>query len=157
AQVLIGGLNVLRSFPSFLNGLHIATASAVWAGMVVLAVLSLQYVRLQPLAARQRRLTARDLRGAVADYFALTKPLIMLRLLLPAVAAMVVAGQGWPPADLLFWTIVGGALASGGASALNQVIDRELDQHMARTARRPLAAGRIDTGGGLAFGLVLTL
>jgi protoheme IX farnesyltransferase len=52
---------------------------------------------------------------------------------------------------------VGGALASGGASTLNQVIDRQLDQHMARTARRPLAAGRIDTAGGLAYGLVLSL
>jgi protoheme IX farnesyltransferase len=157
AQVLVGGLNVLRGFPAFLNGLHIATASAVWAGMVVFAVLSMQYVRLEPLAARLRRQGVRDLRAAVADYFALTKPIIMALLLLTTVGAMVVAGHGWPPADLLIWTMVGGALASGGASALNQVIDRELDQQMARTARRPLAAGRIDTGGGLAFGLVLSL
>jgi protoheme IX farnesyltransferase len=70
---------------------------------------------------------------------------------------MVVAGHGWPPADLLFWTVLGGGLASGGASTLNQVIDRKLDQNMARTARRPLAAGRIDTGGALAFGLVLSI
>jgi protoheme IX farnesyltransferase len=70
---------------------------------------------------------------------------------------MIVAGHGWPPADLLLWTMLGGALASGGASTLNQVIDRELDQHMARTARRPIAAGRLDTGGALAFGLVLSI
>jgi len=157
AQILVGGLNVLQGFPSFLNGLHIATASAVWAGIVVLAVLSLQYVRLQPLASRLRAKAVRDLRGAVADYFALTKPIIMVLLLLTTVGAMVVAGHGWPPADLLFWTIIGGGLASGGASTLNQVIDRQLDQHMVRTARRPLAAGRIDTAGGLAFGLVLTI
>jgi protoheme IX farnesyltransferase len=81
----------------------------------------------------------------------------MLLLLLTTVGAMIVAGHGWPPVDLLLWTLLGGALASGGASALNQVIDRELDQHMARTARRPLAAGRIDTAGGLAFGLVLSV
>lgn len=157
AQVLVGGLNVLRGFPAFLNGLHIATASAVWAGSVVFTVLSLQYVRLEPLASRVRRPGVRELRAAVADYFALTKPIIMALLLLTTVGAMVVAGHGWPPPDLLFWTIVGGGLASGGASALNQVIDRELDQHMARTARRPMPAGRIDIGGGLAFGLVLSL
>jgi protoheme IX farnesyltransferase len=70
---------------------------------------------------------------------------------------MVVGGHGWPPADLLGWTLLGGAFASGGASALNQVIDRHLDQHMARTARRPMAAGRVDLGGGLAFGLALSI
>ena len=158
SQILVGGLNVLRGFPAFLNGLHVATASAVWAGMVVFTVLAMQYVRLEPLSARSRvRSEARDMRAAIGDYFALTKPIIMVLLLMTTVGAMVVAGHGWPPPDLLFWTLVGGALASGGASALNQVIDRELDQHMARTARRPLAAGRIDTGGGLAFGLVLSL
>ncbi len=157
AQILVGGLNVLQGFPAFINGLHIATASAVWAGIVVLAVLSLQYVRLAPLASRLRQPSARELRGAVADYFALTKPIIMLLLLATTIGAMVVAGHGWPPPDLLIWTIIGGGLASGGASALNQVIDHDLDQHMARTARRPIAAGRIDTGGGLAFGLVLSL
>jgi protoheme IX farnesyltransferase len=57
---------------------------------------------------------------------------------------------------LLAWTLLGGALASGGASALNQVIDRELDQRMARTARRPIASGRVDAAGGLAFGLALS-
>jgi len=93
----------------------------------------------------------------MADYFMLTKPIIMVLLLLTTVGAMVVGGHGWPPIDLLLWTVLGGALASGGASTLNQVIDRQLDQHMARTARRPLAAGRIDLGGGLAFGLVLSL
>jgi heme o synthase len=157
SQVLVGGLNVLRGFPAFLDGLHIATASAVWAGMVVFAVLSMQYVRLEPLGFRSRARRVGVLRTAIADYFSLTKPIIMALLLMTTVGAMVVAGHGWPPPDLLFWTLVGGALASGGASALNQVIDRELDQHMARTARRPLAAGRIDTGGGLAFGLVLSL
>jgi protoheme IX farnesyltransferase len=156
-QVLVGRENVLRGFPIVLNGLHIATAAAVWAGMVVFAVLALQYVRLSPL---KFAIPARpQFRGvaAVADYFALTKPIIMVLLLTTTIAAMVVAGHGWPPLDLLFWTVLGGALASGGASALNQVIDRELDQHMTRTASRPLAAGRIDLAAGLAFGLILSI
>ncbi len=108
---------------------------------------------LAPVRARPRA----SLRAVTADYLALTKPIIMLLLLTTTVAAMIVAGHGWPPLDLLAWTLLGGALASGGASALNQVIDRDLDQHMSRTARRPIAAGRIDRAGGLAFGLVLSL
>lgn len=155
-QIAVGGLNVLRGYPIFLNGLHVATASAVWAGMVVFAVLALQCVRLAPLADRARA-PARPLRAAVADYAALTKPVIMALLLATTVAAMVVAGHGWPPLDLLAWTLLGGALAAGGAGTLNQVIDRHLDQNMARTARRPLAAGRVDTGGALAFGLALSI
>ncbi|MEP7357957.1 MAG: COX15/CtaA family protein, partial [Anaerolineales bacterium] len=150
AQVLVGALNVLRGFPTFLNGLHLATGSAVWASMVVFAILSMQYVRLSPLRAKMPvRSAARRPMASLADYFALTKPIIMVLLLMTTVGAMIVAGHGWPPVDLLLWTLLGGALASGGASALNQVIDRELDQHMARTARRPLAAGRIDAAGGL--------
>jgi protoheme IX farnesyltransferase len=93
----------------------------------------------------------------VADYAALTKPIIIALLLVTTAAAMIVAGHGWPPLDLLLWTLLGGALASGGASAINQVIDRNLDQHMARTARRPVAAGRVDAGSALAFGLVLSI
>lgn len=158
AQIVVGAFNVLRSFPVFLNGLHIATASAVWAGMVVFAVLAMQYVRLSPLKFPvPARVPARGLRAAVADYFMLTKPIIMVLLLVTTAAAMVVAGHGWPPADLFWWTMLGGALAAGGASTLNQVIDRHLDQHMTRTARRPVAEGRIDASAALAFGLVLSI
>ncbi len=157
-QILVGRQNVLSSFPTFINGLHIATASAVWAGMVVFAVLAMQHVRLSPLkAAVPAAARSRTRWQTAGDYLALTKPIIMALLLTTTVAAMIVGGHGWPPPDLLAWTLLGGALASGGASALNQVIDRELDQRMARTARRPLASGRIDLGGGLAFGLALSI
>jgi protoheme IX farnesyltransferase len=55
------------------------------------------------------------------------------------------------------WTLIGGALAAGGSSALNQYIDRELDRNMLRTARRPLADSRLSDAEGLAFGLGLSL
>ena len=157
-QVLVGAFNVLSGFPTFLNGLHLATAAAVWASMVVFAVLALQYVRLSPLKAALTMRAARpQLRAALADYITLTKPIIMVLLLVTTASAMVVAGHGWPPLDLFLWTMLGGALASGGASALNQVIDRDVDQHMTRTARRPLATGRLDVAAGLSFGLVLSI
>ena len=52
-------------------------------------------------------------------------------------------------------TILGGALSAGGASAINQFLDRELDAKMTRTARRPIPSGRIPAGNALKFGLSL--
>jgi protoheme IX farnesyltransferase len=154
-QVLIGAGNVLRAFPLHFSSLHAVTGLAIWVAVIAFAVLAMQYVRLSPLRSPARPL--RGLRPALADYFALTKPIIALLLLTTTAAAMVVAGRGWPPLDLFLWTMLGGALASGGASALNQVIDRDLDRAMTRTSRRPLAQGRISFAAGLSFGLVLTL
>lgn len=91
------------------------------------------------------------------DYLALTKPIIVALLLVTTLAAMFVAAGGVPSLALIGWTMLGGALSAGGASALNQYIDRELDARMARTARRPLPAGRIAPRSALAFGLILSV
>ncbi len=78
------------------------------------------------------------------DYVTLTKPRIMSLLVLTAVCAMVAAAGGAPAPLPLAALLVGGALACGGASALNHVIDRDIDRLMgSRTASRPVAAGRI--------------
>ncbi len=90
------------------------------------------------------------------DYLSLTKPLIVGLLLVTTLAAMFVAAGGAPALELILWTLIGGALAAGGASALNQYIDRDLDAAMARTARRPVPAGRVAALHALAFGLVLS-
>jgi protoheme IX farnesyltransferase len=158
-QVLISAANVHYNFPLWLNGLHSATALVVWVASVVFAVLAFQHVRLAPLRmpVPAWSFDPAQLRAAAADYLILTKPVIMLLLLITTAAAMVLAGHDWPPLDLFVFTMLGGGLASGGASALNQVIDRELDQHMARTARRPIAQGRVSSAEGLAFGLALTV
>ena len=91
------------------------------------------------------------------DYLTLTKPLIMALLLVTTLAAMFVAAGGAPSVALVSWTMLGGALAAGGASALNQYIDRDLDAQMARTARRPIPAGRIKPNEALIFGSALSL
>jgi protoheme IX farnesyltransferase len=158
-QVLIGAANVLNAFPLHFSSLHMVTGAAVWVSVVVFAVLAMQYVRIAPLKTAAVALTAGRLRlrPVLVDYFVLTKPVVMALLLVTTAAAMVVAGRDWPPLDLFWWTMLGGALASGGASALNQVIDHDLDKHMARTSRRPLAQGRISLAAGLAFGLVLNV
>jgi heme o synthase len=106
--------------------------------------------------------TARLYRGdqpqrvAWRDYVALTKPRIMTLLLLTGAAGMFVGAQGVPDLGLLTATIVGLALACGGASALNHVLDRDVDSSMGRTSKRPVAAGRVSPELALEFGLALS-
>jgi heme o synthase len=95
-------------------------------------------------------------RAAWRDYVTLTKPRIMSLLLLTAAGGMFVGAGGAPPLGLVAVTLGGLALACGGASALNHVLDRDLDRHMRRTDRRPVAAGRIVPARALEFGLALS-
>ncbi len=91
-----------------------------------------------------------------ADYLTLTKPRIMSLLVLTAVCAMVAAAGGAPAPLPLAALVLGGALACGGASALNHVLDRDIDRLMGpRTAKRPVAAGRITPARATVFGLTL--
>ena len=89
----------------------------------------------------------------LSDYVELTKPRVQSLLLLTTVATMYVAGD--PSPLLVALTCLGGYLSAGGASAVNHYLDRDLDARMARTATRPIPAGRIAPGAALAFGCVL--
>ena len=86
-------------------------------------------------------LAAGGVRQVVSDYVTLTKPKVQSLLLLTTVTTMYVAGD--PSLALVFWTVLGGSLASGGAGAVNHWYDRDIDAQMARTATRPVPAGRI--------------
>ncbi|HEX6839645.1 MAG TPA: heme o synthase, partial [Polyangia bacterium] len=95
--------------------------------------------------------------GAWRDYVTLTKPRIMSLLLLTGVCGMIVGRGGLPPPGRFVTTVLGLALACGGASALNHLLDRDIDRLMGkRTERRPVAAGRITPVQALEFGLSLT-
>jgi protoheme IX farnesyltransferase len=95
-------------------------------------------------------------RGNWRDYVTLTKPRIMSLLVLTSVCAMIAASGGDPSPVHLAALVVGGALACGGASALNHVLDRDIDRLMGpRTASRPVAAGRISPARATAFGIAL--
>jgi protoheme IX farnesyltransferase len=90
------------------------------------------------------------------DYVTLTKPRIMTLLLLTGAAGMFVGAQGVPPLGLFAATMAGLALACGGASALNHVLDRDLDRLMGRTGHRPVAEERVTPERAVEFGLALT-
>ncbi|TML87128.1 MAG: protoheme IX farnesyltransferase [Actinobacteria bacterium] len=91
------------------------------------------------------------------DYVALTKPRIMSLLLLTGFCGMIVGARGWPGTGLAAAAMAGLALACGGASALNHVLDRDIDPLMGkRTASRPVAAGRVAPSRALEFGLALS-
>lgn len=93
--------------------------------------------------------------GLVRDYFALTKPGIVLWLVITAYAAMMVAGHGMPGAGITLVTLGGLAMSAGGAHAVNMWFDRDIDQVMGRTEHRPIPTGRVAPRAALAFGIVL--
>jgi protoheme IX farnesyltransferase len=96
-------------------------------------------------------------RASARDYLTLTKPRIMTLLLLTGAAGMFVGAQGVPPAGLFAVAMLGLALACGGASALNHVLDRDIDKLMgSRTEARPVASGRVTPEQALEFGVLLS-
>ena len=91
------------------------------------------------------------------DYISLTKPKIISLLLLTAAGGMFLAEQGVPSLTLLAWVWIGGALASGGANAINHQLDRDIDREMRRTQSRPVAGRRVAPRYALAFGIALNI
>ena len=98
-------------------------------------------------------LAAAGVRQVVADYVTLTKPKVQSLLLLTTITTMYVAGD--PSVGLVALTCLGGSLSAGGAGAVNHWFDRDIDRQMARTASRPVAAGRISPASALWFGIAL--
>ncbi|MGN6610800.1 MAG: heme o synthase [Angustibacter sp.] len=103
------------------------------------------------MVATPRRSVGRTVRA----YVALTKPRIIETLLVTTVPTMFLAAGGLPPAWLVVATLVGGTMAAGSANTLNCYIDRDIDQVMHRTRRRPLATGEVTPREAVVFGVVL--
>ena len=91
----------------------------------------------------------------IADYYELSKPRIIILLLITTAAAMIMAARGIPPLSLTFFTLLGGALASASAGALNCVYDADIDPLMRRTQHRPIPAGRISIRNAVIYAVIL--
>lgn len=113
----------------------------------------------EPAAGRPETRQPSSWRGVINDYITLTKPPIIMLLLVTAAGGMFLAqgqaGGGVPPLLTLALVWLGGALASGGANALNHHYDRDIDGLMQRTRRRPVASNRISPAHALLFGIGL--
>jgi heme o synthase len=151
-QVLVGAVIASRGFPADLVGLHASAAAGMWAAQVILAISTLFTARSAADEAAEATEPLPILRR-VKDFVILSKPIIVLLLLVTTYAGMVVGGKSIPSLPLTVWTLIGGALAAGGSSALNQFIDRDTDKAMQRTSNRPLPDGRLKPAEGLAYGL----
>jgi protoheme IX farnesyltransferase len=139
SALVLFGIAALVTAP----GLHLALSAIAFAASLVL------------VAATYRGNPAP--RASARDYITLTKPRIMSLLLVTGLCAMFVGTDGTPAAWLIAVTMSGLALACGGASALNHVIDRDIDKLMGkRTRARPLAAERMPPSRALEFGLTLS-
>ena len=110
-----------------------------------------------PVASEEVRLAESGLRSLLADYVALTKPAIISLLVVTALGGMFLAARGLPPWQLVVAVLIGGSLAAGGANALNHCYDRDIDQVMRRTRRRPVAAHRISPRQACLFGVTLNV
>jgi protoheme IX farnesyltransferase len=143
AAIATGGLVAWTDDAAWAVAVHVAAAGGALAAALVTLAVSLRGERL-PL-------------GPWRDYVTLTKPRIMSLLLVTGAGGMFVGAEGWPGAVPLASMLLGLALACGGASALNHVIDRDIDQLMgSRTAARPVASGRVPAPRALEFGLILS-
>lgn len=150
-QAFLGAIVVARDSRLDLVILHAATSISLWVALAVLAAVSLG----RPTTIDEPVPDLGPRRWA--DFLMLSKPWIVGLLLITTFGGLVAGGSELPSMGLTMWTLLGGALAAAGSSALNQYIDRELDKNMQRTARRPLPAGRLTPAEGLAYGLALCL
>jgi len=96
-------------------------------------------------------------RSRATDYVALAKPRLNLLVVVSAVAGYAMAHGDTTDFASLGWMVVGTGLVSGGASAINQVIERETDGLMRRTRQRPLPDGRLTAVEALAFAGILSV
>ena len=143
AESAVGGFVALGGSRDWAVGLHFAVAGLALAAALLAAAACYHGEELPG--------------GTWRDYVTLTKPRIMSLLLLTAAAGMFAGARGVPDLAKLAALLVGGALASGGASALNHLLDRDIDARMGgRTSDRPLVSGRVAPPRALEFGLVLS-
>jgi protoheme IX farnesyltransferase len=162
AQVLVGAANVWTRLRPWAVVAHVALSVLIWATVVALATMSRVGGTAgaertpEPDADDEETLEGRpSLRDTVTAYYRLTKPRIVLLLLITTVPAMLLAARGLPSPWLILGTLMGGAIAAGSANAINMYLDRDIDAIMRRTRQRPLPAHAIAPERALRFGFVL--
>ena len=167
-QVFVGAFTIWLGAPPAIRAAHLALSALTWGALVVLAAFmwlgrssAPEDGALEgPERARRKPKRPGFVPESVAIYYSLMKPRIIPLLLVPTVASMLIAAVQQPPERSLFvlilLTMLGGTLATGGAHAINQYLDRDLDARMRRTKGRAVVTGRVSPGNALRFGVVLS-
>ena len=155
--VVLAWLSARRLLPASVASLVLfGLAALLTARDIHLAAAAVAFAATSLLCAQAFRGQGR-LTGELGDYITLTKPRVMSLLLLTGGAAVFVGASGVPAAGTFAATMVGLALACGGAGTLNHYLDRDIDRLMGeRTATRPVAAGRVAPERALEYGIALS-
>jgi heme o synthase len=157
-QAGLGAAAVLTRLAPWSVAGHVAGSSLAWTGLVALAATTLRVAPRGRRAAEAEPPPGRSrARERVTAYLQLTKPDIIVLLLITTVPAMVLAEGGMPAGWLVAATLFGGTMAAAGANAINCFLDRDIDEVMARTRGRPLPSHRVEPVAALRFGLILVV
>jgi protoheme IX farnesyltransferase len=154
-QMILGGLNIEYRLAEAVTVAHLATAAALFATLVVLAVLAHALPESEAYQPEFAGKPGRPRVQRVMDYVALTKPRIIVLLLVTAFASMLVAAPGRTSPWLIVFTLAGGAMSAGAANAINQLLERDIDALMTRTRQRPIPSGRVAAPYAFAFAVLL--
>src|SRR5262245_10356826 len=176
-QAIVGGLQILTNLSGWSQTLHVALGAVIWAALAALVFVSYYSARTAAIpgpstgepgspetdagAGGEGTAIPRTRSDSLRAYVALTKPRIIELLLVTTVPAMVLASREVPGIQLghwgwlTFWTLIGGTLAAGSANAINCYLDRDIDELMTRTRRRPLPAHQVEPERAVVFGIVL--
>jgi heme o synthase len=174
-QAIVGGLQILTDLSGWSQTLHVALGAMIWASLAALTFVSYYSARVAvPSVERAEgsgsaagdgddagQAVPRRRSDSLRAYIALTKPRIIELLLVTTVPAMVLATREVPGiqvghwAWLTIWTLIGGTLAAGSANAINCYLDRDIDELMTRTRRRPLPAHQVEPERAVVFGMAL--
>jgi protoheme IX farnesyltransferase len=155
-QIALGIANVWNRLSALTVVPHLAVGSLLWGVVFLLALHASRFTGTgRPDPAKPEPGPRRTARQAAGAYFLLTKPRIIELLLVTTIPTMFIAARGLPSPWLVLATLLGGSLSAASANTINCYLDRDIDQVMRRTARRPLPTHRVDPADALRFGVVL--
>jgi protoheme IX farnesyltransferase len=160
AQILVGAAQVWTRLKPWAVVAHVALSVLIWGTLVALATVSRRFagharVTEADAARGNGRGGGSTLRDTVSAYVRLTKPRIIVLLLVTTVPAMFLAARAVPSIWLILATLAGGTMAAGSANAINMYLDRDIDEVMRRTRSRPIPAHALTPEQTLTFGFAL--
>lgn len=160
AQIMVGAAQVWTRLKPWAVVIHVGMSVLIWASVITLALIARGLSHqaqpvLQPDEAPLPNAGPLPLRDTLTAYYRLIKPRIIILLLITTVPAMILAGHRVPSIWLMVATLVGGTAAAGSANAINMYLDRDIDEIMQRTRKRPLPSHAVTPEHALRFGFFL--